>query len=92
MVKSIDAVPKKERQWGHMVARNAINTKQKLGLGLKKQKGPGALDKPLEVAKFAETLTKKMIPSTKHVFDRYWSGDIARNFGLIRKRVLLCVW
>ena len=60
-------------------ARNAINAKQKLGLGLKQQKGTGVLDKPLEVVKFAETLTKKMIPSTKHVFDRYWSGDIAKN-------------
>ena len=59
MVKALDAVPKKERQWGHTVARNAINTKQKLGLGLKKQKGTGVLDKPLEVVKFAETLTKK---------------------------------
>ena len=59
MVKALDEVPKKERQWGHTVARNAINTKQKLGLGLKKQKGTGVLDKPLEVVKFAETLTKK---------------------------------
>ena len=59
MVKSLDAVPYKQRQWGYEAARNAINAKQKLGLGLKKQKGTGALDKPLEVAKFAETLTKK---------------------------------
>ena len=59
MVKSLDAVPKKQRQWGHAAARNAINAKQKLGLGLKKQKGTGVLDKPLEVVKFAETLTKK---------------------------------
>ena len=43
------------------------------------QKGTGVLDKPLEVVKFAETLTKKMIPSTKPVFDRYWKGDIAKN-------------
>ena len=34
MVKSLDAIPKKERQWGHWLARNVINTKQKLGLGL----------------------------------------------------------
>ena len=59
MVKALDAVPYKQRQWGHTVPRNAINTKQKLGLGLKKQKGTGVLDKPLEVVKFAETLTKK---------------------------------
>ena len=34
MVKSLDAIPWKQRQWGHALARAAINTKQKLGLGL----------------------------------------------------------
>ena len=34
MVKSLDAIPCNERQWGHWLARNLINTKQKLGLGL----------------------------------------------------------
>ena len=34
MVKSLDAIPYSERQWGHWLARNLINTKQKLGLGL----------------------------------------------------------
>ena len=33
-VKSLDAIPYNERQWGHWLARNLINTKQKLGLGL----------------------------------------------------------
>ena len=36
MVKSLDAVPYNERQWGHWLARNAINSKQKLGLGVPK--------------------------------------------------------
>ena len=36
MVKALDAIPWKERQWGHAIARNAINTKQKLGLGVPK--------------------------------------------------------
>ena len=35
MVKSLDAIPWKERQWGHAVARTLINTKQKLGTGFK---------------------------------------------------------
>ena len=48
-------------------------------MGLKQQNGTGVLDKPLDAGKFAETLTKKMIPSTKRVFDRYWKGDIAKN-------------
>ena len=34
MEKALDSVPYKERQWGHWLARNAINTKQKLGLGI----------------------------------------------------------
>ena len=38
MVKSLDAIPWKERQWGHSVARNAIASKAKLGLGVKKRK------------------------------------------------------
>ena len=36
MVKALDAIPWKERQWGHAMARTMINTKQKLGLGLQK--------------------------------------------------------
>ena len=36
MIKSLDAIPWKERQWGHAMARAMINTKQKLGLGLQK--------------------------------------------------------
>ena len=34
MVKALDAIPWKQRQWGHAMARTMINTKQKLGLGL----------------------------------------------------------
>ena len=33
MVKSLDAIPWKERQWGNALARTMINTKQKLGMG-----------------------------------------------------------
>ena len=36
MVKSLDEIPWKQRQWGHSLARTMINTKQKLGLGLQK--------------------------------------------------------
>ena len=35
MVKALDAIPWKERQWGHAVARNAIAAKSKLGMGAK---------------------------------------------------------
>ena len=33
MVKALDNVPYNERQWGHWLARNMINTKQKVGFG-----------------------------------------------------------
>ena len=36
MVKALDNVPYNERQWGHWLARNMMNTKQKLGLGVPK--------------------------------------------------------
>ena len=34
MIKSLDEIPWKKRQWGHAMARTMINTKQKFGLGL----------------------------------------------------------
>ena len=37
MVKALDSIPWNERQLGHWLARNTINTKQKLGLGTKKR-------------------------------------------------------
>ena len=39
MVKSLDAIPWKERQWGHTIARNAIAAKSKLGMGVKPKNG-----------------------------------------------------
>ena len=38
MVRALDAVPWNQRQWGHFLARNTINTKRKLGLGTVKKK------------------------------------------------------
>jgi len=38
MVQALDKVPYNKRQWGHWLARNMINTKQKLGLGVKQRK------------------------------------------------------
>ena len=38
MVAALDAIPWKERQWGHALARNTIDAKQKLGLGAKNGK------------------------------------------------------
>ena len=38
MIKSLDAIPWKDRQWGHAIARNTIAGKAKIGLGAKKKK------------------------------------------------------
>ena len=38
MVKALDDIPWKDRQWGHTIARNAIAAKAKLGLGVKQRK------------------------------------------------------
>jgi len=34
----------------------------------------GAGNPALDAAKYAEKAVRKIIPSTNHVFDRYWSG------------------
>ena len=52
MVKSLDEVSYKQRQWGHAAARNAINAKQKFGLGLKKQKGTGCFGQTIGSSEF----------------------------------------
>ena len=31
------------------------------------------------MSKWAEKIVRKLIPSTDHVFDRYWSGDILKD-------------
>ena len=46
---------------------------------VKSPKGAGTLDKPLEATKYAEKALRKLIPSTNHVFDRYWSGEMVKN-------------
>ena len=45
----------------------------------KQQGGENPLGKAFEAAKWAEKITRKVILSTDHVFDRYWSGDIVKN-------------
>ena len=37
MIKALDSIPWKERQWEHAGVRNAIALKQKFGLGVKKK-------------------------------------------------------
>lgn len=38
MIKALDKMPYDQRQWGHFLARNIINTKQKPGVGVPKKR------------------------------------------------------
>lgn len=57
MVKALDAVPWKRRQWGHAAARNVIQAKQKLGLGMWMDAGTSF--RRGEVEKIKQALTER---------------------------------
>ena len=94
MVKALDAIPKNKRQWGHSMARNAISSKQKVGLGVgetinKKigEKIPG-FSQAQDIYKLLPGVDKKLL-------DKYWSGDIAKGAfntktGLFSKKFWTC--
>ena len=75
MVKALDNVPYNERQWGHWLARNTINTKQKLGLGVKKKE-----DKKRERPSSEEKNWQEKLADEQH-------KPIKRNF--TRRRVIV---
>jgi len=41
------------------------------------KKGTG--NPALDAAKYTEKAVRKILPSTNHVFDRFWSGDMAKG-------------
>ena len=41
--------------------------------------GKGIMDYPIATAKTNSAVTGSFLPSTKHVFDRYWNGDILKS-------------
>ena len=78
MVRALDAIPWNERQWGHWLARNTINTKQKLGLGVKKKNAENLdtweglaneLHKPIK-----RHFTKRRVIA--HKVDDIWYSDL----------------
>ena len=75
MVKALDSIPWKERQWGHTVARNAIAAKAKLGLGVKKKE-----DKKRQKPSSEEKNWQKQLADELH-------KPIKRNF--TRRRVIV---
>ena len=83
MVKALDAIPWKERQWGHAIARNAIAAKSKLGMGVKKPKKP---KKPSGKENWQEKLADELHAPIKRNFtrrrvitnhiDEIWASDL----------------
>ena len=67
MVKALDAIPWKERQWGHAIARNAIAAKSKLGMGVKK---PKKRKKPSSEENWQEKLADELHTPIKRNFTR----------------------
>ena len=89
MVKALDSVPYNERQWGHWLARNTINMKQKLGLGVKKRqpkngKGRRVRRKTYWQEKLADELHKPIKRNftrrrviVNHI-DEIWCSDLVK--------------
>ena len=78
MVKALDAIPKNKRQWGHAAARNAISSKQKVGLGVGEMINKGIGDKIPGFSQAQAFYT--FLPGVdKKLLDNYWSGDIAKG-------------
>ena len=81
MVKALDAVPWNERQWGHWLARNMINTKQKVGLGAKKKSEKKNASKSWqeELADQLHKPIKRNFPKRRviaHHVDDIWCSDL----------------
>ena len=78
MVKSLDAVPYNERQWGHWLARNLINTKTETRTRFKLKKPPGIswhqqladeLHKPIK-----RNFTRRRVIANG--IDKIWCSDL----------------
>ena len=78
MVKALDAIPKNKRQWGHSIARNAISSKQKVGLGVGETINE-QIGKKIPGFSQAQDLYKLLPGVDKKLLDKYWSGDIAKG-------------
>ena len=78
MVKALDAIPKNKRQWGHAVARNAIASKRKVGLGVGEMVNKGIGDRIPGFSQ-AQDICKLLPGVDKQLLDSYWSGDIAKG-------------
>ena len=82
MVRALDAVPWKERQWGHCLARNSINAKRKLGLGNAKKNAQNLRWEDQWEEKLADELHKPIKRNFQkrrvivHNVDDIWCSDL----------------
>ena len=81
MVKALDAIPKNKRQWGQAAARNAISSKQKVGLGVGEtiNKKIGEKIPGFQPAQDAAAAIMAITGGDKDLFKKYWSGAIAKG-------------
>ena len=81
MVKALDAIPKNKRQWGHAAARNAISSKQKVGLGVGEtiNKKIGEKIPGFQPAQDVAAAIMAITGGDKDLFRKYWSGAIAKG-------------
>ena len=78
MVKALDTIPKNKRQWGHAMARNAISSKQKVGLGVGEMINE-SIGKKIPGFSQAQAFYTFLPGVDKKLLDKYWSGDIAKG-------------
>ena len=79
MVRALDAVPWNEKQWGHFLARNTINTKRKLGLGTGKKKNAQNLAWQEKLADELHKPIRRNFPKRRVIFhnvDDIWCSDL----------------
>ena len=79
MVRALDAVPWNQRQWGHFLARNTINTKRKLGLGTGKKKNAQNLAWQEKLADELHKPIRRNFPKRRVIVrnvDDTWCSDL----------------
>ena len=79
MVKALDSIPRDERQWGHWLAKNTINTKQKLGMGAKNGKKEMSDDWLSLLATQLHKPVKRNFPKRRVLsngIDEIWAADL----------------
>ena len=89
MVKALNAIPKNKRQWGHAAARNAISTKNKLGLGVGETVNKQIGKKKISGFSELQTFYTWLPGVDKRLLDKCYAGDIAK--GVFNTKTGTCI-